>query len=65
MYTLTKIVQNQQPNARAYTWACVQVRIVGGVRWASVGLSGESGGGLMHFSKCKPPNLQQTSETTD
>ena len=66
MYTLTKIVQKQQPNARARTHVrvrrmhskCTKVGTCG-TKW------GEREGGLMHFRKCKPLNLQQTPKKSD
>lgn len=56
MYTLTKIVQNQQPNARARTHVRVQVRISSARRWGLVVLSGERWRGIDALQKV------QTSE---
>ena len=57
MYTLTKIVQNQQPNARGRvrTYVCA-VCIASARRWEVVGLSGERWWGIDALQKV------QTSE---
>jgi hypothetical protein len=65
MYTLTKIVQNQRPNARARTHVRVRRMHSKCTKVGSGGTKWGKGGELMHFRKCKPLNLQQTSETTD